>query len=220
MKYTFRIPHSRGAIASQQATPQYIPKPTEDIRDVILHALIARIAYTDNNTEEFLIRLQDDHILEVTISRERLDQLINEVEVGPKVRDYIDWLTGKRISDLEDQIANIPHASKTVYGIVKIGDNIDVDDGVISVAGGLVWKTVVTVVDYEIITVPIHVICRNEVNVILPSASTLGDRVVIKNATADKIVTIVGSLDGVTDATLAHYESVSLLYNGVDWSII
>lgn len=220
MKYTFTVPRPRGLIAETSVSPQYIPMPTTDIRDIILHALIARIAYTDNRTEEFLIRLQDDHTLEVTISKERLDQLINEVTVGPKVQDFIDWLTGKRISNLETQLSNIPHASTTVYGIVKIGTGIDVADGVISVTTGEGWETVITSVDYTITHNPVQVICRDACAITLLSNPSLGYRAVIKNATPDKEIEIIGTVDGLTDAILAGYEAVNLLFNGVDWSII
>lgn len=220
MKYTFTVPRPRGMIAEASVSPQYVPTPTTNIRDIILHALIARIAYTDDQTEEFLIRLQDDHTLDVTISRERLEQLINEVTVGTKVQDFIDWLTGKRISNLETQIANIPHASTTVYGIVKIGTGIDVADGVISVTTGEGWETVVTSVDYTITHNPIHVICKDSCSITLLASPNLGDRAVIKNATPDKEINVIGTVDGLTDATLTAYEAVNLLFNGVDWSIV
>lgn len=221
MKYSFNIPRPRGMLVTGEVTPQYVPTPTTDIRDLILHALIARIAYTDNHTEEFLIRLQDDQTLEVTISRERLDQLINEVLVGPKVQDFIDWLTGKRISKLEHDLENIPHASKTQYGIVKIGDGIDVSDGVISISSGLGWETVVTFVDYSVVNNPTAVICKDAVSVTLPVSSlVVGYRIDIKNATSNKTVNIIGTVDGISDAQLTAYEAVSLIYNGTDWSIV
>ncbi len=219
MKYTFKIPGPRGMSASA-ITPQYIPLPSENIRDLILHALIARIAYTDNSTEEFLIKLEDDHTLEVNISREKLDQLIGQIVVGPKVQDFIDWLTGSRISNLEDQLADIQRASKTKYGIVKIGDGIDVFDGVISLSDAGGWETIVTAVDYTIVNNPTHVICTDSVNVTLPSSPTGGYRSVIKNATSDKTVNIIGTLDGNVNPSLDFYEAVSLVYNGTDWSII
>lgn len=46
----------------------------------------------------------------------------------------LDWLIDK-VKELEttvSELVDIPKASKSVYGKVKIGDNIDVDDGVIS----------------------------------------------------------------------------------------
>jgi len=59
------------------------------------------------------------------------------------IGSFVYWsLTHKLLDDIEYNIeeigaaAGVQHASKTVYGVVKIGDGIDVDDGVISVTGG------------------------------------------------------------------------------------
>lgn len=205
---------------NQSIVKSTIPSPTQDIRDVVIHALIARIAYTDDSNQEFLITLNDAHTLDLTIPRINLDQLIDQVNVGTKVQDYIDWLSGKRISSIEQQLNNLPIASKTIYGIVKIGDGIEVADGIISVTTTEGWQTVVTDTNYTVSHNPTRVICTDALNVTMPASPNTGYEVIIKNATSDKDVNIVGTLDGNINPQLGPYEAAALVYNGTDWSII
>lgn len=195
-----------------------------NIRNIILHALIARIAYTDDVTKEFLIRLYENQELEVDISRERLDELIDEVTIGEKLQDFIDWLTGGRISDLEDIINNImniiPYASKTVYGKVKIGTGIDVAEGVISVTGGAGEQLDVTTVNYLVSHNPTVVICKDTLNVTLPPTPSAGYRVTVKNSTSSDTVSIIGTVDGEVNPQVNARESFVMVFDGTDWNIL
>ena len=92
MKYKFDIPRSRGT-TNDYILPQLLNIPHSDtvVKDVILHALIVRIAYTDGHTEEFYTKLGPDGTLEIDISDDRLDLLCN-ITIGPKIEQFIDWL--------------------------------------------------------------------------------------------------------------------------------
>lgn len=93
MKYKFHIPRSRGTVVAA-AEPQLlnIPAVSTVVKDIILHALVVRIAYTDGHTEEFYTKLQSDGVLEIDIPQDRLD-LLDNVTIGPKIQQFIDWLT-------------------------------------------------------------------------------------------------------------------------------
>lgn len=195
-----------------------------NIKDIVLHALIARIAYTDNVTREFLIKLSPDHTFEVDIPRERLDTLIEQVVVGEKLQDFIDWLTGGRLTELEDLITNImdliPYTSKTVYGKVKIGTGIDVAQGVISVTGGVGEQLEVTSVNYTVNHNPSIVICKSTLTVTLPVIPVAGYRVIVKNSTSSDVVTINGTVDGESNPVLNPRESFGMVYDGTEWNIV
>jgi hypothetical protein len=191
-----------------------------NIRSLILHALISRVAYTDDTTWEFLINLKDNQ-LDVDIPRDKLDQLINEVVISDKLQDFIDWLTGKRISYIEDHFMDfIPYTSKTVYGKVKIGTGIDVAEGVISVTGGVGEQLVVVTDDYTVVHNPTIVVCKDTLNVTLPAEPSAGYRVVVKNSTPSETVTILATVDSEVNPTVKARESFAMVYDGTEWNII
>jgi len=195
-----------------------------NIRDIVLHALIARIAYTDDITKEFLIRLNDADLLEVDIPRDRLAILIENVDIGPKLQDFIDWLTGGRLSEFEHELENvadlIPYASTTVYGKVKIGAGINVANGIISVTGTPGEILIVTSTNYVIIDPFVCVICKASLNVTLPAAPSAGWRAVIKNSTESNTVTVIGTVDGDINPVINSRESFNMIYDGTEWNLI
>lgn len=219
MKYNVPVPRSRNSRASNVISKQSVGNINYDIANIILHAIVVRLAYTDESTEEFYPRLIQK-LYEIDIPQERLDELTNNIEVGPKIQQFIDWLTGSRISDLEDILANFPIASKSQYGIVKIGDGIDVANGVISVTTGEGWETVVTSANYTISHNPTAVIAKAEIGITLPTTSLVGYRVVIKNSTSNKDVTIIGNIDENINPSLGPREAVSLIFDGDYWNIV
>ncbi len=83
-KYRFAIPRPRGAVVPQSSPFDNIVAADTIIKDLILHAIIVRLAYTDGNTEEFRPQLLND-LFEIDIPQERLD-LITNIEVGPKIQ--------------------------------------------------------------------------------------------------------------------------------------
>ena len=215
MKYNVKIPHSRGLskqidvdISAQTVIPD--AGSGISINDIVLHALIVRIAYDDGHTEEFLTAYNNGHI-EIDIPQDRLD-VLDEVVIGPKIRQYIDWLV--RRNELTRK------ASKTQYGIVKIGTGIDVSDGVISVTGGIGESLIVTYVDYTVIDNPSIVVAKAACNITLPLEPVVGWRLSIKNGTDSSLVNIVGAIDGSNNPILYGREAFSLVYDGTDWNII
>lgn len=95
--YNFPIPRSRGgqsvkAQASARLTPV---AASTDVKDIILHALLVRIAFDDNVTEEFRTTYDSVlDILDVDIPQDRLDLLTGNVAIGDKAKQYFAWLTG------------------------------------------------------------------------------------------------------------------------------
>ncbi len=101
MKYDAPIPHSRGMAVPRQALlpqtllPQVVTTPAasaSDVRDVIIYALIARVAYTDNSTAEFLVRLVNG-TLDIDIDQTLLDKM-TAIIASSKVQQFFQWLTG------------------------------------------------------------------------------------------------------------------------------
>lgn len=219
MKYDFKVPGPRSKISKQSVNSQTAPELNYEMANLILHALVVRLAYNDDRTEEFYPKLISK-LYEIDIPQERLDNLTQNIEVGPKIQQFIDWLTGSRISDIEDLLANFPIASKTQYGIVKIGDGIDVANGVISISSGVGWETVVTSDDYTISNNPTAVIAKAAINVTLPDTDLVGYRAVIKNSTSNQEVTVIGNVDENVNPTLAAREAVSLVFDGTIWNIV
>lgn len=219
MRYDIKVPRSRNIIAKESVSKQTVNEVSYEMANLILHALVVRLAYDDDRTEEFYPRLIEK-LYEIDIPQERLDNLTTQIEVGPKVQQFIDWLTGSRISDIEDYLANFPLASKTQYGIVKIGDGIDVGNGVISVTTGEGWETVVTSDDYTIAHNPTAVIAKDAVEITLPDTDLVGYKAIIKNSTASEEVTIIGNVDDNVNPTLAAREAVSLIFDGTYWNIV
>jgi len=71
------------------------PRGPVCVRDLVLHALIARVADTDNNTHEFESRFFPEiNTLEMDSPEYVLD-FLETVNRGPKMARYINWLTGQ-----------------------------------------------------------------------------------------------------------------------------
>lgn len=102
-KYNIPVPRSRGFndleefdLATARALAVSTPGGNEsdpNVRDLIIHAAICRIAYDNNQTEEFNTQFdQSTGIVDCDIPDELLDYL-TRVEVGPKLEKYFSWLT-------------------------------------------------------------------------------------------------------------------------------
>ncbi|MDB4490059.1 hypothetical protein N9045_00945 [bacterium] len=103
-KYNLPVPRSRGftnldefdlatARALASAGDSDADSNDPNIHDLIIHAAICRIAYTDNNTEEFNTQFNPTTgIVDCDIPDQLLDYL-TRVEVGPKLEKYFSWLT-------------------------------------------------------------------------------------------------------------------------------
>lgn len=193
-------------------TIKQIISPTPTIRDVVLHSLITRAAYTDNHNEEFRAKLSNN-VLEIDIPQDRLDELTNVI-IGPKAQQFIDWLTKAAHAD------NLPIATRTTFGIVEIGSGINVANGVISVTGTVGETIVTTSSNYTIINNPTVVIATGSIIITLPSSATAGWRVEVKNATASSNVIIPSIIDGVNTLTIYPKEAYSLIYDGNGWYIL
>lgn len=92
MSYRFPVPRHRGLTKASQIITDH--QTSVGINNIILHALVVRISFNDGHTEEFYTKLHDDNTIEIDIPEDRLNMLDN-IEVGPKIRQFIDWLTSK-----------------------------------------------------------------------------------------------------------------------------
>lgn len=103
-KYIFPVPPSRGVsgpsakdikfsvLAADITHKHNEPTYNSCIRDLVIHALIARVAFTNDCTEEFHTTFdQQKNLLEIGTPQELLDQ-ITCIEVGPKIQQYMAWL--------------------------------------------------------------------------------------------------------------------------------
>ncbi len=69
-----------------------------EVRDVIVHAAICRIAYGDNHNHEFHTRYNPDtNVLDIDIPDEDLDEL-TKIAIGPKLEKYFSWLTNSLVN--------------------------------------------------------------------------------------------------------------------------
>ena len=101
-KYNIPIPKPRGftdrdefdlATARALASTDNNNSNDPNIHDLIIHAAICRVAYSDNNTEEFNTQYDPStKIVDCDIPDQLLDYL-TRVEVGPKLEKYFSWLT-------------------------------------------------------------------------------------------------------------------------------
>lgn len=73
-----------------------------EINDAILHALVVRVTYKDNTTQEFRPQLIQNQY-EIDIPQSRLDDLTS-IQVGPKIQQFIDWLTGFKIDQQSEKV--------------------------------------------------------------------------------------------------------------------
>lgn len=104
-KYSIPIPRSRGmgdpeklsadvvsALASGGGSTSFEGLDS-NIRDLIIHAAICRIAFKDDSNHEFYTQYDEDtQIVDIDIPDQLLDNLMR-VEVGPKLERYFSWLT-------------------------------------------------------------------------------------------------------------------------------
>lgn len=133
-KYIFDVPQSRGIQAQdiQIDVSAQSTKPISadtSIRDLILHAILVRIAYNDDCTEEF--RTVFDAViseLDVAVDQDRLDLLTEEVTIGDKLQQFIDWLTnGVKTGVVETSGAIIATTATTVILADASSDNLELN---------------------------------------------------------------------------------------------
>jgi len=106
-------------------TIQSIPT-NPDIRDVIIHAAICRIANTDDTNHEFLTELTNN-IIEADIPDETLDKLV-QLSIGPKIGRYFSWLTGSFTNLRKDTIQfTIGNTTALTVGLKGIGVQLGYD---------------------------------------------------------------------------------------------
>jgi hypothetical protein len=82
-----------------QVTPGNIihPQPASTVRDLFLHALFARIAFTNNDTTEFrTVYDPTTNVIELDIPQEAINVLdqITGIQRGPNFKTFINWLIG------------------------------------------------------------------------------------------------------------------------------
>lgn len=112
------------------------PQTPQGARDILLHALFARIALKDNNTVEFETCFNPEtNTVELDIP-DNLLPILNEVlgmQRGPKFQAYIDWLIGREaiIADVPNVVDAatidkdfVPASSLDIWSGAKIG-NLD-----------------------------------------------------------------------------------------------
>lgn len=100
MPYIINIPHSRG-FKCENLQPLETSKRSIDINDLFLHAFFARLADSSSKTHEFETKFcKEINQIELDSSDELLD-VLTDVDVGPKLRRFLNWLVGN------DKDANI-----------------------------------------------------------------------------------------------------------------
>lgn len=68
-----------------------------NVNNIISHALVVRISYSDDTVQEFRPVLSNNSY-EIDIPNDKLSKLL-EVEIGPKIQEFIDWLTGSGVKE-------------------------------------------------------------------------------------------------------------------------
>lgn len=137
-KYNLPVPRSRGFtnldefdLATARAlasADNNIDSNDPNIHDLIIHAAICRIAYADNNTEEFNTQYDPEtRIVDCDIPDQLLDYL-TRVEVGPKLEKYFSWLTNGVRNLRRDTLQFTIGADGTVQsGLQGIGIQVGYD---------------------------------------------------------------------------------------------
>lgn len=93
MKYSFDIPRSRGLASDYVAQALQIQDKT--VRDLVLHVLIARLAFNDETNLEFETIFDEvNQAIELSTPQADID-ILEDIQVGSKLRQYINWLTGQ-----------------------------------------------------------------------------------------------------------------------------
>jgi hypothetical protein len=103
-RYKIPIPQSRG-LGDPEFEVQAISVSNNgfnsllpEIRDVIIHAAICRIAYGDDHNHEFLTKYDPEtNIIDIDIPDDDLDEL-TKITIGPKLEKYFSWLTNSLIN--------------------------------------------------------------------------------------------------------------------------
>lgn len=92
MNYNIPIPKSRG-FTKQEIVSQVADAPitTQYVRDLVLHALLVRASYNNNDVREFRTTFEND-ILDVDIDQQSLDEIISTVSCGAKLNEFKRWL--------------------------------------------------------------------------------------------------------------------------------
>lgn len=158
-KFAIPIPHTRKMGASfdeellaQSASPSQNGNSGEHfVRDMILHAAIARIAYTDDTTMEFHTKFNPETLqVELDIDEESLNYLMN-CTVGPNLEAYFSWLTNQVVNLRRDTLQfTIGSDSTIAAGLQGIGLQVGFDaviervDMFTSTTGSIelgIWKT-------------------------------------------------------------------------------
>lgn len=103
-KYNVPIPHSRGLgdpeIKAQGAVVggSSFDELDPEIRDVIIHAAICRIAFNSDENHEFYTKYNEDtNILDIDIPDDQLNEL-TKIQLGPKLEQYFSWLTNSLVN--------------------------------------------------------------------------------------------------------------------------
>jgi hypothetical protein len=68
-----------------------------NVNDIILHALVVRVSYSDDTIQEFRPILSNNSY-EIDIPDNKLSKVL-EIEIGPKIQEFIDWLAGSNIKE-------------------------------------------------------------------------------------------------------------------------
>jgi hypothetical protein len=98
--YRIPIPQSRGLGDPEEFKAQSVNNTggglsnlLPEVRDVIIHAAICRIAYGDDHNHEFHTKYDPDtNVLDIDIPDDDLDEL-TKIAIGPKLEKYFSWLT-------------------------------------------------------------------------------------------------------------------------------
>jgi len=119
-KYNFPVPSARGL--SNPIAPQAISTQDSgdwsDVRDLIIHAAICRVAFTDDSNLEFLTKYnQETDTVDLDIDEELLNKL-TKVTVGSNLEKYFSWLTNSIVNLRRDTLQFTIGSDTTV----SIGD--------------------------------------------------------------------------------------------------
>lgn len=103
-KYKFSVPQARGLDDPNEFKAQASGGLTgfgdvdPNIRDVIIHAAICRIAFADDTNHEFhTVYDEETNILDIDIPDDELNDL-TRITLGPKIEKYFSWLTNSLVN--------------------------------------------------------------------------------------------------------------------------
>jgi hypothetical protein len=123
-KYDFPVPSSRGmqdpVMAQDAVEGVCIDTGSEEgvlsnVRDLILHAAIARFAFIDDSNLEFLTRYDPvTETVDLDIDEELLDKL-SQITIGPNLEKYFSWLTNSEVNLRRDTLQFTIGSDTTVF---------------------------------------------------------------------------------------------------------